>query len=82
MPQTFGSAVGQLGMDGTLAKVIQTTMGSSKPNIVALTALTGAFGTTGNAIVDATSTFSQSITNNNNRALEDKINAIIAALQA
>lgn len=55
---------------------------SAKAQIAALTPLTGAFGTTGNAIVDATSTFSQTITNNNNRALEDKINAIIAALKA
>lgn len=48
----------------------------------AIPVLTGAFGSTGSAIVDATATFSQSITNNNNRALEDKINAIIAALIA
>lgn len=54
----------------------------AKTQIAALTPLTGAFGSTGNAIVDGTATYSQTITNNNNRALEDKINAIIAALKA
>lgn len=82
MPQSFGASAAQVGMPGQVAKTIQAFMGSTKPNIVALTALTGAFGSPGSAIVDATASFSQSITNNNNRALEDKINAIIAALQA
>ncbi len=55
---------------------------ATKTQIAALTGLTGAFGTPGNAIVDGTSTYSQTITNNNNRALEDKVNAIITALKA
>lgn len=55
---------------------------ASKTAIAALTPLTGAFGTPGSAIVDGTATYSQTITNNNNRVLEDKINAIIAALKA
>ncbi len=50
-----------------------------KVAIIAITPLTGAFGTTGSAIVDVTGTFSQSIINNNLRALEDKINAILTA---
>lgn len=54
----------------------------AKAQVAALTPLTGAFGTTGNAIVDGTATYSQTITNDNNRRLEDKINAIIAALKA
>ena len=48
----------------------------------AIPSLTGAFGTTGNAIVDGTATYSQTITNNNNRALEDKLNAVLVALRA
>lgn len=82
MPQTFIDSAAQLGMDGQLATLIDTNAGAGKPAIAALTPLTGAFGTPGNAIVDGTGTYSQTITNNNNRALEDKINAIIAALKA
>ena len=63
------------------AKQIDTAV-KSKTQVAALTPLTGAFGSTGSAIVDGTATYSQTITNNNNRALEDKINAIIAALKA
>ena len=46
----------------------------------AIAVLTGAFGTTGNAIADVTAAFSQTILNNNFRVLEDKVNAILAAL--
>ena len=42
--------------------------------------LTGAFGTTGDAIVDVTASFDQTILNNNIRRLEDKINALHAAI--
>lgn len=75
----------ELSMVPLLAKEVATQIDgavASKTAIAALTPLTGAFGTTGNAIVDGTATYSQTITNNNNRALEDKINAIIAALKA
>lgn len=41
-----------------------------------LTILTGAFGSTGKAIVDASGAFSQSIINNNFRVLEDQLNEI------
>lgn len=74
-----------LGMAPELAKENASQIDGavkSKAAVVALTPLTGAFGSTGNAIVDGTATYSQTITNNNNRALEDKINAIIAALKA
>lgn len=43
--------------------------------------LTGAFGVTGNAIVDVTASPTQTAVNNNFRVLEDKVNAIIAILQ-
>lgn len=55
---------------------------ATKAQVAALTPLTGAFGSTGNAIVDVTASFSQTILNNNFRALEDKLNAVIAALKA
>lgn len=74
-----------LGMSPELAKEVATQIDAAvaaKTQVAALTALTGAFGVTGNAIVDETATFSQTIANNNNRALEDKVNAIIAALKA
>lgn len=74
-----------LGMAPELAKENATQIDGAvkaKTQIAALTPLTGAFGTTGNAIVDGTATYSQTITNDNNRRLEDKINAIIAALKA
>lgn len=45
-----------------------------------IVALTGSFGTTGDAIADVTASFDQSILNNNFRALEDKYNALHAAL--
>jgi hypothetical protein len=43
--------------------------------------ITGAFGSSGNSIADASGAFSQTILNNNFRVLEDKINAILAILQ-
>lgn len=43
--------------------------------------LTGSFGSTGNAIVDVTATPTQTTVNNNFRALQDKVNAIIVVLQ-
>jgi hypothetical protein len=44
--------------------------------------LTGAFGSTGTAIADVTGSFSQSILNNNFRALQDRLNALTTALKA
>lgn len=85
MPQSFADSMSQLGMDPTLARALQTSAGINgnlKPAITAITPLTGAFGTTGTAIVDVTGTFSQTILNDNFRRLEDKINAVIAALKA
>ncbi len=55
---------------------------ASKSQVTALTPLTGAFGSTSSAIVDVGASFSQATLNNNFRALEDKINAVIAALKA
>lgn len=49
---------------------------------VAVTRLTAATGSTGNTIVDGTATYSQTITNNNNKALADKINVILGLLGA
>lgn len=68
--------------DASLVAAVTASNVKTKPAVVALTPLTGAFGTTGNAIQDGTATYSQTITNENNRRLEDKINAIIAALKA
>lgn len=82
MAGNYGDAAAQLGIDGQVAKLQQSTFGSTKPEIVALTSLTGAFGTPGNAIVDVTATPTQTTINNNFRAVEDKINAILAALKA
>ena len=78
---SFPDKVAQLGMDPTLAKTLQDNIGGNRTAVQALTPLTGAFGTPGSAIVDVTGAFSQSILNNNFRALEDKINAAIAAMK-
>lgn len=75
----------ELGMAAPLASEVAKQIDNNtatKPEVTALTNLTGAFGTTGNAIVDVTAAFSQSILNDNFRRLEDKVNAIIAALKA
>ncbi len=68
----------ELGVVPEVAKRITTT-GAAAASIAPLT---GAFGTPGNAIVAVGASFSQTTLNNNFRALEDKINAIIAALKA
>lgn len=84
MPLSPAAQLNQQGIpNAAAAKIAQIAASgpSNNANIVALTALTGAFGTPGNAIVDASAAFSQSILNNNFRALEDKINAVIAALK-
>lgn len=60
----------------SLISVVQSQLLYGTP----IPVLTGAFGTTGDAISDVTAAFDQSILNNNFRALEDKINAIHAAL--
>jgi len=79
---TSSKRLAELGMVPPLAAEIVANLPGSNTSVVALTPLTGAFGTTGSAIVDVTGTFSQTILNNNFRALEDKINAVIAALKA
>lgn len=79
---TTGQTVNERAFDKTLVAALTNSNVKTKPAVVALTPLTGAFGSAGSAIVDGTATYSQTITNNNNRALEDKINAIIAALKA
>ncbi len=48
----------------------------------AITALTAATGTTGNTVSDVTGTFSQTVLNNNFKAIADKINAMNAAMLA
>lgn len=68
----------ELGVVPEVAKRITTT-GAAAASIAPLT---GASGTTGNAIVDVGASFNQTTLNNNFRALEDKINAILAALKA
>lgn len=68
----------ELGVVPEVAKRITTTTAAA----ASIAALTGASGTTGNAIVDVGASFSQTTLNNNFRALEDKINAVIAALKA
>ncbi len=65
-----------------LAREIVRNLPGSNTAVVALTPLTGASGTTGNAIADVGASFHQTTLNNNFRALEDKVNAIIAALQS
>jgi hypothetical protein len=72
----------ELSMVPPLAKEIAANLPSASASVAALTPLTGASGTTGNAIVDVGAAFSQSTLNDNFRRLEDKINAVIAALKA
>jgi hypothetical protein len=79
---TTARRLGELSMVPPLAKEIAANLPGSNPTLTAIVPLTGAFGSTGNAIADVTGTFSQTILNNNFRALEDKVNAILAALKA
>jgi hypothetical protein len=48
----------------------------------AIANLTDAFGTADGTVADATATFSQSVSNDNNQEMSTKINAILAALRA
>lgn len=59
-----------------LAVMIGTAMQYGTP----ITVLTGTFGSAGDAIADVGGSFNQTTLNNNFRALEDKVNAIHAAL--
>jgi hypothetical protein len=75
----------ELSMVPPLAKEVASQINggvAAKTQVTALTPLTGAFGSTSSAIVDVGASFSQTTLNNNFRALEDKINVVIAALKA
>lgn len=72
----------ELGMVPSLAKLVASGIPSANVTIQAMTNLTGAFGSTGTAIVDVTGAFSQSILNNNFRVLQDRLNALTTALRA
>lgn len=79
---TSARRLAELSMVPPLAAEVAANLTGSNPAVTAITPITGAFGSTGNAIVDVTGTFSQTILNNNFRVLEDKVNAILAALKA
>ncbi len=79
---TTVSRLAERSMVPELAREIVRNLPGSNDAVVALTPLTGASGTTGNAIVDVGASFSQSTLNDNFRRLEDKVNAIIAALKS
>lgn len=79
---TSAKRLTELSMVPPLAKELAANIPSASAAMQAIAPLTGAFGTTGNAIADVTGTFSQTILNNNFRALEDKVNSILAALKA
>ena len=84
MPLSNAAQLNQQGIPNQAAiKIAQIAASgaSTNPNVQALTPLTGAFGTTGNAIVDVGGAFVQATLNDNFRRLEDKINAVIAALK-
>jgi nicotinamide mononucleotide (NMN) deamidase PncC len=84
MAMSNAAKFNQGGMPNQLAASVAGAIASGasqNANVQALTALTGAFGTTGNAIADVGGSFVQATLNNNFRALEDKVNAIIAALK-
>ncbi len=79
---TSARRLAELSMVPPLAAEVAANLPGSNATLTAITTITGAFGTTGNVIVDVTGTYNQSILNNNFRVLEDKINAILAALKA
>lgn len=72
----------ELSMVPGLAKEVASGIPSANATIQAMTNLTGAFGSTGTAIVDVTASFSQSILNNNFRVLQDRLNALTTALRS
>ena len=64
------------------SKVLAAQLPNSQPAMQAIVPLTAATGTTGNTIADVTGAFSQTVLNNNFKALSDKVNAILAQLKA
>lgn len=64
-----------------LEGVVRQATGATTP-AAAVTSLTGAFGTPGDAIADVGGAFAQATLNNNFRALEDKVNTILVRLRA
>ena len=85
MPErrAFGPGFFATNEDTNMAKGLPRTAARAPSKIAAtaLTPLTGTFGVAGDPIVDVTGSFVQVNLNNNFRRLEDKINAIIAALK-
>lgn len=79
---TSARRLAELSMVPPLAAEVAANLTGSNPAITAIAPLTGASGTTGNAIVDVGASFNQATLNDNFRRLEDKINAILAALKA
>ncbi|XAI95112.1 hypothetical protein [Microcystis phage Mwe-JY13] len=71
-----------LGFPPEQAKELADNLPSSQAAMQAIAPLTGTSGTTGNAIVDVTATYSQTVLNDNFRRLQDKVNAILAQLKA
>lgn len=72
----------ELGMVPSLARLVASGIPSANATIQGFSNITGAFGTPGTAIADVTGTFSQTILNNNFRALQDRLNALTTALKA
>lgn len=56
--------------------------GTGLPGQAAVTSLTGAVGTPGDAIVDVTGTPTQATINNNFASIRDKLNLVITRLRA
>jgi len=79
---TSARRLAELSMVPALAKEVASGIPSANATIQAMTNLTGAFGSTGTAIVDVTAAFSQSILNNNFRVLQDRLNALTTALRS
>lgn len=79
---TDARRLAELSMPTALAREVARNLPGGSTAVAAITPLTGTSGTTGDAIVDVGASFSQTTLNNNFRALEDKINAVIAALKA
>lgn len=79
---TSARRLAELSMVPPLAREIANNIPSANATVQAMTNLTGAFGSTGTAIVDVTATFTQTILNNNFRVLQDRINALTTALRS
>lgn len=78
-----GSVTNERNFEKNLIDAVESSIPASKPEVVALVALTdNSGGTPGNTIADVPGTYTEATLANQIASLTAKVNAIIAALKA